>query len=563
MIINLLKKNLSILDFKQKKIIAYLVLMQIITTILELANIALIIPLADSFFNSKTEFNYLNIYLKFFDSSSSASIFYLLTILFSIIYFFKNLLYILFNFIESKRVYLIGYQISNRIVKNFFLNENYFLTDNASKIQVIYSDVREFVGNCLKPLLHLFRDLIILFSILIFLLIYDYKKFLFLLIFLFIILLVFSFLKNSIHKYGSIRRKAEQNKLVDLQNIIYSFLEIKVYFREVFFLNRFKNNNFLNHYYQGINAFLSSISRGVIEILLIIILLFFLIFSYISDLAADYKVISDNLVFIVALLRFLPLVSRINVSINTMRFGFPSIQVIQDYLKNNFDSVVPNNKIKKKITFNQHIKIKNLSYAFNNKNYLFKNLNFKIKKNSIIKIIGPSGSGKSTLARILMGFEKFKTGSILVDNKNISNDSISWINKIAYLPQKIYLFPGTVKENIVFGEDDKIFDNKKFDIAMQKSNLNKRFLPSSIIRENAQNISGGEAQRIALARAMYNSREILIFDEPTNGLDKLNINLFEKLLIKLSKEKTIIVITHDQNFLKKIKNIIDLKKIKI
>ena len=291
---------------------------------------------------------------------------------------------------------------------------------------------------------------------------------------------------------------------------------------------------------------MSNIPRIVIEIVVIISLIIFLLFSIINNSGLKEIDLEVSMLFLAALVRFVPLVSRINQSINSMRYGQATLELIHDEL-NNFNSGLFEIENNSKYEMKNSIKFKDVNFKFSNskKNLFNKDLNFEINKGDLVKIIGQSGSGKTTLSHLLIGFLTPSSGKILIDN--ISNNKI--LNKsilnIGLVSQNIYLFNDTIKNNIVFG--NKSIEEKKLIYALDAVNLSSKetFSLNSYISENGKNLSGGEIQRVAIARAIYNDAELIIFDEPTSNLDNENSLLIEKLIKSLRKNKTIVVISHD------------------
>ncbi|MDA7481164.1 ABC transporter ATP-binding protein, partial [Candidatus Pelagibacter ubique] len=228
-------------------------------------------------------------------------------------------------------------------------------------------------------------------------------------------------------------------------------------------------------------------------------------------------------------------------SLNSLRFGAANLNVLSDEISRNVE-ITTNNK---KYEFLRNIIFKNVTFKYENqKNPTINKINFEIKKGDLIKITGKSGSGKSTLTNLIIGFFEPNEGEILVDGTQMKGCSENWIKKIGLVSQSVFLFNDTVENNIIFGSPtDKI---KLKDILNNLNLGESRFSPFSIIEENGKNLSGGEIQRIAIARALYNESDIIIFDEPTSNLDFENAELVEKLINSLTKKKTVIVISHDQ-----------------
>ena len=170
----------------------------------------------------------------------------------------------------------------------------------------------------------------------------------------------------------------------------------------------------------------------------------------------------------------------------------------------------------------------NVSYRYpESKKLIFQNLNLKINKNDFICIKGESGIGKTTLIDLMSGIISPTSGSIKIDNKKIHNEIEikAWQKGIGYIPQSPLLFNGTILENVTFFKKEKDIDFKKVADVLNFAELNNfvsqfKEKLNYQINERASNLSGGQIQRIAIARSLYLSPEILICDEFTSSLDE-------------------------------------------
>jgi ABC-type bacteriocin/lantibiotic exporter with double-glycine peptidase domain len=180
---------------------------------------------------------------------------------------------------------------------------------------------------------------------------------------------------------------------------------------------------------------------------------------------------------------------------------------------------------------------------------IFKNLNFKIKKNDQICISGPSGSGKSTFIDLVCGLIQPSSGKILINNNIYFEMEKSYL-PITYIPQDPIILDDSIKNNIIFG--DSYFDENKFNDCINITELNSWIFNlknsnKTVVGEFGSNISGGQKQRISLARGIYSNKEIIILDEPLSAVDdETKEKIFPKLL-KYFENKTLVVVTHDQN----------------
>ena len=210
----------------------------------------------------------------------------------------------------------------------------------------------------------------------------------------------------------------------------------------------------------------------------------------------------------------------------------------------------------KKIIFNRVLKIDNISYTYpNKKNPVIKNFSLEVKKGDFIGIVGESGKGKSTLLDIIMGFLKPSSGSILVDGVNLKDNTLAWQKSIGYVSQLTHLLDESIKNNIAFGIPEEQIDNKKLEDAAKKAQI-YNFISSlksefdTQVGERGINLSGGQIQRIGIARELYRDPDILLLDEATSSLDIEKQNEFMKCLNDLRGKKTIIFVSHRESALK-------------
>jgi len=206
----------------------------------------------------------------------------------------------------------------------------------------------------------------------------------------------------------------------------------------------------------------------------------------------------------------------------------------------------------------------NLNYLLNGNNIkILKNINFEIKKNERVAIIGESGSGKTSLLMLMSGLESPTNGSIVFDKEDLSKINEKRRTeirrkKIGLIFQQFYLIPNyTALENVMFPMQINKINNEKekaisiledFGLVNRKNNL-----PSEL--------SGGEQQRVAIARAISFDPEIILADEPTGNLDRKNTELVSNLLLEYSRKKKIclILVTHNMNLARKCDRILKLE----
>ncbi len=216
---------------------------------------------------------------------------------------------------------------------------------------------------------------------------------------------------------------------------------------------------------------------------------------------------------------------------------------------------------------NQSIICKNLKFIHKNRETLFNDVSFELKKKKFTTIIGESGSGKTTLINLLLGLYQNYSGLIIYDKDNLKDlNLISLRKKIGYVPQESNFFNSSIKENLLWS-NPKATDEDFFDILkMVKLDNLVKSLPENLytnIGQMGNNISGGQKQRLSLARALIKKPEILVLDEPTSSLDEQSENIIKETLIKLKDRVTIILISHKKNMIEIADSIYEIKNKRI
>jgi ATP-binding cassette subfamily B protein len=195
----------------------------------------------------------------------------------------------------------------------------------------------------------------------------------------------------------------------------------------------------------------------------------------------------------------------------------------------------------------EKLEIKNLNFRFPGKGLLLKDISFDVKRGEIITFFGEIGCGKSTLLAILQRFHKIESGTILVNNKNWNSFSTkAWRNHVAVVEQHVQLFNGTVLENISLQEKPDIEQVVTF---CQKYGFHDYIMEfqqgyATIIHENSTNLSGGQRQLIALARAVYSQPQLLLLDEATAAMGRRTEKFVIELLNNLKKEIPVVFVSH-------------------
>jgi ABC-type multidrug transport system fused ATPase/permease subunit len=222
---------------------------------------------------------------------------------------------------------------------------------------------------------------------------------------------------------------------------------------------------------------------------------------------------------------------------------------------------------KQNININQgEINIKNLSFGYSNDKKIFDNFNLYIKPKSKVAIVGPSGNGKSTLVKLIMGYFKIANESIFIDGQDINKYGLGSLrSQISYINQNTKLFNKTIYENIQYGnnmsKDDINNLIKTYELEQIFKNIPNGF--DTNVGVNGDSLSGGQKQLIQLLRCYNKNNKIIILDEPTSALDSVTKNAVIDIIKDISKDSTLIIITHDDTNLELINETIKIVNGKI
>ena len=365
-------------------------------------------------------------------------------------------------------------------------------------------------------------------------------------------------INNSINmsekRYKTFENRAEeiQDKLSNLYSIYASGNTKKEI--DNFIL---KNNEYRKTYSNSILSFSKiKLINNSFQCLMFLMFNGYIIYLFKNGKITFEKMISINMI----ISYYLPCISTIMTSIPDYTAHIGIIKALKDFLLllDKDEDKKPSIKIQ-----NGNISIKNLNFSYNNKK-IFNDFNLEIKAGEKIGLIGESGNGKSTLIKLIMGY--FPSSGIKIDNQNINNYNLDSLRlQIKYINQNNKLFNDTIYYNIQYGNNlskediNKLYD--KFNLKNVFDNLENGF--ETVAGVNGDRLSGGQKQIIHILRAFGNKTSIYIMDEPTSSIDPKNLDIALNMIIELSNNSTLILVTHDLDNLKIVNRVIKLKDGKI
>ncbi len=553
----------KILNSREKKKLIVLFFLFLISSILEIFSLGMIFPLIQSLLNPDLISNFLEDKINIYINEDNLRI--LIIICFFLIFLFKNLFIYFFNWWTFRVTNNLKVRLCEDLYSGYLnMDPIFFIKKNIGILMRNLQTEAGLVSKTIYQLITLINETIIILSISIFLIIFDWKSFLIVsssLIFFFFIFNFFS--KNYIYKLGILRTERSAKVPKILIEGFNSYKEIQIYKVKNFFINKYISEEKTLADYTIKQQLLGVLPKLYFEAIFIFIFSIFIMYfllgsAFVGQTGSDLITVIG--MFGAAAIRILPSSSRILSSLQGIRYQKKSFQIIFEdiqYLKKILKSKnlnIPH----KNLNFENSVNLQNISFSYEKKK-IFDNLNLKINKGEKVGIVGQNGTGKSTLLNIFLGFLLPSSGKFTIDDKDVFKNIESWRSIVSYVPQNINLMNMTIKENILFGRDQSI----QIDESVINNSCLRNFIDSlengmdTEILELGKNISGGQAQKIAIARALLAKPKILIMDESTSSIDNEDEKIIIENLIK-DKDLTVVFVTHKKNLLSKFDKIINL-----
>lgn len=536
--------------------------------ILESLSIAIIIPflsfIIDGDINNIPFGNYLTLMLDFFNVDN---LLIFLTFLILIVYIFKNIFLIYLRWWSYNFVNHLVFILETRLFDNY-LKQKYlkFISTNSSeKLRNIRHETSSFAKYLNSTIVIIIESMVFIGILFLIFFVYTLGSIISLVVFGSIAFAFYLGSKKLLIKWSEKRIFHSGKSTKILMEAFNAIKEVKIFRKENFFIKNFsyhvKNSLKFNTWFNTYNETPKILS----EIVVIIFICSFTIYMTTEGLTKK-DILTSLALFAVAAIRLLPSTTRIISSMNVCKSALPSIDILVNELKDDVMNI-ENEFLKKNFLENKDkIIFSDVSFIYPNQSLaILEKVNFKINNGEIVGISGDSGSGKSTLINLLTGLIEPTSGKIFFDDKLINNN----LNvNIGYISQETLLLDNTIKYNIVFGEDSNKFDEIKLSKALKIADLEELILSlkngfDTFIGEKGLKISGGQRQKIAIARALYANSNILIFDEATNQIDeKTEIKIFENLR-KINKDKTVFFVSHNLSLFDNCDKIIKIKNRKV
>ena len=560
-----LRKIFHLISDKELKRLYLLSFLLFVSVVIEVASLGLLFPTIELVLNSgNVSNNFIFSIFQFFDISNVYQIKITLIILIVFLFLFKTIFMVIITFFQSKFLSKQKADISSSLF-TLYLKQNYtfHLNSNSSLLFKNIHTETWHVNMYVAALIQIIVESSLVISVFAILIIIEPIGTIFISILLGLSsYLFFKKFKNRISDWG--KKGVYLNEAIS-KITLESFNGI----RELILYDKLKSVN--DRYNKTINSkaeieikhqVMSQLPRFFIELIGIISIMV-LVFIMLLQSKSSLNIISVASVFVAGTFRMMPSFNRILTSLQNLRFYKEPLKLVYDeFQKLNTDYL---NDGLSDFSFESDVTLENVSYGYDDKKVILNNINLSISKGKTIGIIGESGAGKSTFVSLLTGLIKPTKGEILIGNKPLNENVKNWQNLVGYVPQSIFLLDDTILNNITLEYDQEKIDFERVNKCINDSQLNEfvNSLPdklNTVVGEKGSLISGGQLQRIGIARALYSNPSILILDEASSALDSKTEGKLMDLIYNDLKGLTKVIISHNKSNLDKCDQVYEIKK---
>lgn len=557
---SIIKKLNVLLDRKQKLKIGLLMLMILIGGILETLGVSLLMPLATALTDEEgfRENTYVQMVCGWFGIQDTTTIVIFLLFALVIIYVGKNVFLLLLYYVQAKFVNNNRCRVSKNLLSQYLHRpyEYYLYADSASILRTIYGDMDN-VFNLLLQCMNLAAEVVVSVCLAVVLLTVDASMMLIMVVMLgATTVLISKIIKPRLKDAGENSRNEQSNLYKWILQSVSGIKDVKILHKEHYFVGAYTDAAVRYAKYQIRNNVFANMPRLLIESVTMGGVLTYIAVRIMmgTPLASMMTML---VAFAAAAMRLLPSVNRINTYMANIAYYQPALdfiyetvdmkQIRQQALIDEQDKTASNEK---EITLKQEIKLNHITYRYpNTEKDIFKDAQMSIPVGKSVGVVGASGAGKTTIVDVLLGLLQLQNGTITSDGTDIFTNYAGWLSHVGYIPQTIYMLDDSIRNNIAFGVKEEEISEERIWEVLEEAQM-KEFveqLPDGLdtqIGERGVRISGGQRQRLGIARALYHNPELLIFDEATSALDTDTETAIMEAIDRLHGQKTMVIIAH-------------------
>lgn len=571
--VSMLQKISYMFDKKQKRQMAGLAVLILIGGVLETMSVSMMLPVVQVIMDPDSLMTnaYVSGIVKMLHIDSGRQLIILMLGALIVLFVIKNAYLLFQTYVQNTFVTRNRNRMISRVMREFLNRpyEEYLGADIPTVFRLTDSDIPN-AFELILVMIQMLTEVVVTVFICCALVIVSPAMCLFIVvIFLGMTIMITKVLKPRLNAIGR-RNQSIQSRIAKWRiQSIYGLKDVKVLHREEFFVRNYYESGAIGANVARNYAVLNNLPRLLIETVFMAAMLLFIMLYMLRG--GDISVLIPQLsAFAVAAVRVMPSASRINTYLSQIAYSQPCL----DYLYENLTAemkVDVNGSVtgltkgdqgqaetdRHPLELKDKIVLDHISFTYpNTEKPIFTDAHMEVHKGQSVGIMGPSGAGKSTIVDILLGLLHAQEGTITCDGVNIFDDYASWLGKIGYIPQAIYLIDESIRDNIAFGIDADKIDDKRIWEVLEEAQL-KEFveeLPDGLdttIGDRGVRISGGQRQRLGIARALYHNPEILVFDEATSALDGDTEKAVMDAVNSFHGRKTMVIIAHRLNTIAK------------
>ena len=570
--VSMLQKISYMFDKKQKRQMAGLAVLILIGGVLETMSVSMMLPVVQVIMDPDSLMTnaYVSGIVKMLHIDSGRQLIILMLGALIVLFVIKNAYLLFQTYVQNTFVTRNRNRMISRVMREFLNRpyEEYLGADIPTVFRLTDSDIPN-AFELILVMIQMLTEVVVTVFICCALVIVSPAMCLFIVVIFLGMTIMTKVLKPRLNAIGR-RNQSIQSRIAKWRiQSIYGLKDVKVLHREEFFVRNYYESGAIGANVARNYAVLNNLPRLLIETVFMAAMLLFIMLYMLRG--GDISVLIPQLsAFAVAAVRVMPSASRINTYLSQIAYSQPCL----DYLYENLTAemkVDVNGSVtgltkgdqgqaetdRHPLELKDKIVLDHISFTYpNTEKPIFTDAHMEVHKGQSVGIMGPSGAGKSTIVDILLGLLHAQEGTITCDGVNIFDDYASWLGKIGYIPQAIYLIDESIRDNIAFGIDADKIDDKRIWEVLEEAQL-KEFveeLPDGLdttIGDRGVRISGGQRQRLGIARALYHNPEILVFDEATSALDGDTEKAVMDAVNSFHGRKTMVIIAHRLNTIAK------------
>ena len=535
--------------------------MILIGGILETLGVGSVLPLVQTIVNADAmkQNKWVIRIMSFFNISDMTHFTILLLITVILVFAIKNAFLLLLSYIQAKYVNDNQQKVGSYMLEEYLNRpyEFYLNADIPTIFRILDGDIPS-VFTLLMSMISMVTEIVVTVCLFVVVFLIDYKMTLFMMSMLLIMTLIITkVLKPRLNKLGEERIDIQSRSGRWRTKAMYGIKDVKVLGHEHFFADYYSRLT-----KQGVKvsvgySVLNNAPSKIIETTSIGGILLYIAICMSNGVSAA-SLLPQITAFGVAAVRLIPSINRINTQMTNIAYCQPSL----DYVYENVDFTkykqagryVPDApKNEAPIVVDDDIRLKDVSYRYpNTEKMILDHADMTVPIGKSVGVVGPSGAGKSTAIDIFLGLLRPQEGQVECRDRDVMDNYRSWLSHIGYIPQTIYLSDDSIRDNIAFGVPEEEIDDDRIWQVLKEAQMEEfvKKLPDGLDTSTGDRgirISGGERQRLGIARALYHNPDVLVFDEATSALDNATEKAVMEAIESFHGKKTMLIIAHRLN----------------